>query len=275
MDRSVIVKNNQEVIDVYGGMEISGGCSYEIDSDAALSNMQNDSHLHEDILSSPARALIGNGETYFNDGLAAQRWLMGSWPQDSDGRPYYRQVITQPNWLYSPHSLDFYTAKLGSLYNREHDGAGIDDGTDSGDAELLFYDVSGNCMVQGESETDPDYQIRLTAGCIKTIMSWEKPTSFDVVGAYLNIQDNPAERAYLWVVAAPDVPKEWGGCKPFMGRGMNLQMMKAKDNHLFDAKTVSRINYDPNYHSGKIHIIVKHALGVQLGIQMVFIVYEA
>jgi hypothetical protein len=196
-------------------------------------------------------------------------------PMDSQGKPYFTQSMTNTDWYYSPHALDFYTAKYKSLYNRTHLGAGIDDGTDAGDAWLTFYDASGSELVHGGyEETDEEFQARLSAQCIKTIMHWEKKESFDVVGAQLYIANQPVERAYLWVVAAPDIPYEYGGSKPFMGRGMNLQMMRDKSMHQFDAKTSKTVQYDPVYHSGKVDCVIKHAVGEQIGIQLVYVLYE-
>jgi hypothetical protein len=195
--------------------------------------------------------------------------------KESDDKPYFREAITHASWFFSPHAIDFYTAKVGSLYNRDHSGNGIDAGTDAGDAWLVFYDASGVEIVKGNEESNEDYQTRLTATCIKTIMFWEKKTSFDINSAHLYVRSAPLERAYLWVIAAPDVPVEYGGNKPFMGRGMNLQMMAPGHPHYFDGRTVSTINYDTTYHSGKLATVVKHSVGEQIGIQIIFGVYDA
>jgi hypothetical protein len=116
--------------------------------------------------------------------------LMQLESHDTEDRPFVRNVVTHVDWYYSPHSLDFYSSKYKSLYNRKHDGNGIDDGTDVGDAELLFYDASGTLLTKGEAESDEEFQIRLTANCVKTIMSWEKVESFEVNGALLYILNN-------------------------------------------------------------------------------------
>lgn len=194
--------------------------------------------------------------------------------KDSYGKYYFTNSITNPSFYYSPHSLDFYTAKHKSLYNRLDNGAGIDDGTDAGDAHLEFYDASNVELVQGETESDEDYQTRLSSSCVKTIMSWEKQESFDVAGALLHIEKKPVGRAYLWVIAAPDIPYEYGGSKPFMGRGMNLQMMSIYTSHYFDAKTSKTVTPDPVYHSGKVNAVIKHSAGEQIGIQLIYILYE-
>ena len=59
-----------------------------------------------------------------------------------------------------------------------------------------------------------------------------------------------------------------------MGRGLNLQMMQEKVTHYFDAKSSKTIDYETVYHSGKISAFVKHAVGEQIGIQLIFIAYE-
>ena len=221
--------------------------------------------------------LIFNNQAAYDAWLQAKRPIIipdTESPEDSEGKPYINVSMTKLDWYYSPHALDFYSAKYGSLYNRNHGGNGIDDGTDLGDAYLEFYDASGSLMNKGAEESPEEFQVRLSTSCVKTVMNWEKTESFDVVGAYLYIASNPAERAYLWVVAAPDIPYEYGGSKPFMGRGMNLQMMAAKVNHYFDAKSTKTINYDTVYHSGKIAAVIKHAAGEQIGIQLIFILYE-
>lgn len=272
MDRRILVINNSAVTKVYGGQEIGAGQTYELQSDAERLRMMNSDELISDIYS--AVASISNGTAAIAEASAAHSWLMGWEPHDPEMKPYMTQSMTKLDWYYSPHSLDFYTAKAGSLYNRKHDGALIDDGTDPGDAWMQFYNASGTELVQGESESDEDYQTRLSTDCVKTIMSWEKQESFDVLGAYLYIKSSPASRAYFWVVAAPDIPYENGGSKPYMGRGLNLQMMAPGVNHYFDAKTTKTVGYDTVYHSGKVAAVVKHGAGEQIGLQLIFICYE-
>lgn len=232
---------------------------------------------YEVISESALDELIFNNQAAYDAWLQAKRPIIPPIPEnpvDSEHKPYINLSMTKIDWYFSPHSLDFYTSKYGSLYNRRHDGNGIDDGTDMADAVLQFYDINGTELIKAENESAEDFQIRLTANCVKTIMAWEKVESFDVIGAYLYIKNNPIGRAYMWVVAAPDIPYEYGGSKAFMGRGMNLQMMQEKINHYFDAKTSKTVNYDNVYHSGKVSTIIKHAVGEQIGIQLIYIVYE-
>ncbi len=88
-------------------------------------------------------------------------------PKDDDGRPCMRQVITEPEFHYSPRSFDFYTSKHESLYNRSHycgasgNDATIDGSPDLGDATLKFYNSSNTELTQGAEESDADFQKRL------------------------------------------------------------------------------------------------------------------
>lgn len=195
-------------------------------------------------------------------------------PEDKDGRQLVRIATTNDGWVYSPRSLDFYTAKYKSLYNREHDGAGIDDGTDMGDALMKFFDQSGLELTKAENESDAEFQVRLDANCVKTFVDFEPTFDIDIYGCKLMIETAPIDRAYLWAIVAPDVPKEYGGCKTFMGGGMNLQMIMPKAISIADGKSSKMIRYDSVYHSGKIRLIIKHSAGEKIGIQMIYEFYR-
>lgn len=192
---------------------------------------------------------------------------------DESNRPFSKIVTTSENWVYSPRSLDFYTSKYKSLYNRDHNGAGIDDGTDHGDALMKFFDASGTEMVKEESESDEEFQVRLTASCVKTYVDFEPTFDYDIFGCKLMIENAPSSRAYLWAIAVPDVPKAYGGSKEFMGGGMNLKMMETKCIAYTDGKSSKILKYDPTYHTNKIRIIVKHSAGEQIGLQMIYDFY--
>jgi len=195
-------------------------------------------------------------------------------PMNPEGKPIFVRSMTETNWHYSSHAMDFYTAKHDSLYNRECDGFSVDSTTDSGDALLKFYDEGGNELIQSYEEDDEMFQARLSANCTKTCMWWEKTVDFDIAGAHFYLESKPVGRAYLWVLAAPGLPKEWGGRVAFMGRGMNLQMMGPGEPHTFFAESCVRMRYDPIYHSSTLGAEVLHAPGEQIGIQIIYIIYE-
>lgn len=197
-------------------------------------------------------------------------------PMNPEGKPIFVRSMTETNWHYSPHALDFYTGTYNSLYNRNEDGGDIAAGTDAGDAVMRFFDADNiEILHGGYEESDEEYQARLTASCTKTVIDFEKATTYDIIGCTLYIESTPTKTAYMWVTVAPDIPKEYGGSVSLMGRGMNLKMMgRPMYPHLFFAESCSRISYDPVYHSGKIRVTVKHQIGQVIGIQNLFIMYE-
>lgn len=197
-------------------------------------------------------------------------------PKNTEGKPIFVRSMTETNWHYSPHALDYYTATYASLYNRTEDGGTIAEGTDCGDAVMRFFDAYDDELILDAYESPEEFQVRLTAGCTKTVIDLEKTITFDIIGCQLYIESTPAQTAYMWVTVAPDIPREYGGSVPLMGRGMNLKMMgRPMYPHLFFAESIARINYDPIYHSGKIRVTVKHAVGAVIGLQNLFIMYEA
>lgn len=223
---------------------------------------------------------FSDGTIVFNDGSddfsdSAEGWARFSgstqrFPVDSDGSAIQRYKTTKTGWHYEPRSLDWSTSTHKSLYNRKHDGAGIDDGTDYGDAHLLFYDASGAALVQGELEADADFQVRLTANCIKSIMSWQPAYDMDIIGGIFQVKNIPVERAYLWTIIAPDIPEASGGNVPHASGGWNLQFFKENDTLIIDGRGSKTISYDPVYNSNKFHMIIKHGAGAKIDIQMIY-----
>jgi hypothetical protein len=194
---------------------------------------------------------------------------------DSDGASLIRVKTTKPGWHYEPRSLDFYSSKLNSLYNRKEDGGGIDDGTDYGDASLKFYNASDTELVQGGSETDVDFQIRLDAGCVKTALDWQSTYDFDIIGGSLQLKNEPTDRAYVWCTIAPDIAPNLGGSVPYFAGGINLEFFKAGSSMAFDGRGIKSFLYDPVYNSNKVRFIIKHKAGEQLGLQIMIDQFKA
>jgi len=196
-------------------------------------------------------------------------------PLDSDGALIQRTKTTKTGWHYEPRSLDFYSSKLNSLYNRKDDGAGIDDGTDYGDGVLKFYNASNTELVQGGSETDADFQIRLDAGCVKTHLDWQSTYDFDIIGGALQIKNKPTDRAYIWCIVAPDIPENLGGSVPYFAGGINLEFFTAGASMKFDGRGIKSFVYDPVNNSNKVRFIIKHKAGEQIGLQIMIDQFKA
>ena len=175
---------------------------------------------------------------------------------------------------YEPRSLDFVTAKAGSLYNRKHNGGGIDDGTDYDDSYLLFYDDIDDEIVQGESESDEDYQAKLVAYCVKTALYYTPDFDYAIRSGTFMLREEVNYDAYFWCLLAPHIPAAMGGEAPFLAGGYNLSFFPAKSYITMDGQTTFLIKKDDAYLSHRIGLIVKHAVGDQIGIQMIYEHYK-
>lgn len=195
-------------------------------------------------------------------------------PLDSDGSLIVRPKTTKTGWHFEPRSLDFVTAKRKSLYNKKFDTFTISGGTDIGDGVIRFFDSSGTELIQSLEESDIDFQTRVTDSCVVTYVDWEPHYTFDIKGLFFQIKNPPTTPAYLWVIAAPDIPAVLGGQVCFGNGGWNLSYFLDKQIFDVDGGGVKSIVYDPIYHSSKIRVLIKHDVGLQIGLQIIYKQYK-
>lgn len=270
------IHNNSGSEKTYNGIPIADGDFYQIQP-ASIAAFQASQELLADLAASPQVVLMSaDGSTDITGDQSAHiSFLLGVdlTPRDSDNSPIQRPKTTKTGWHYEPRSIDFYTSTYQSLYNRKHDGNGIDDGTDYGDAVLQFWDSSGDELTfqqSGyESETAEQFQTRLDSDCVKTTMNWQPTYDMDIIGGILMIKDAPATRAYLWVIIAPDIPDYLGGSVPHVAGGYNLEFFNNKDTIVVNGRGTKTVLYDNVYNTNKFGMIVKHAAGEKIGIQFI------
>jgi hypothetical protein len=188
--------------------------------------------------------------------------------RDADGTQFSRARVTTPGWHYGPRCMSFTTAKRASLHNRKHDGPLIASGTDYGDATVKFYDAAGVEMTQG-GDDDATFQAALTVGCVRTELMWTPTVARDVLGGIFKLQNVPAGETYAWFVAAPHIPEAYGGSVAYVGGGVPMHILEKEIVH-FDGRGVKRINVDGTYYSHRFGLIIKHQVGDQIGVGIIF-----
>lgn len=191
-------------------------------------------------------------------------------PKDQDGSIIVKTKTTRVGWHYEPRSIDWYTSTAGSLYNRKHNGNTIDTGTDYGDAVIRFYNAAGtDITAQEQSVLDTD--------CVKTVVDWQPTFEMDIIGCTVSCVSAPVapQRAYAWVIVAPDIPEQFGGSVPFMAGGWNLRFLRQDSTTFIDGRGVKTFQYDPVNNSNKIRVIVKHDAGLKIGLQFVAEIFKA
>jgi hypothetical protein len=191
--------------------------------------------------------------------------------KDSDGATIMRSKTTRTGWHYEPRSIDFVTSKYNSLYNRRHTGNTLYDGTEYGDAALFFFDASGASLVKGAEESSVDFQTRLDENCVRTQIDWQSTVEIDIIGATVSILNPPSgeDRAWAWVIVAPDIPLAYGGSVPFMAGGWNLRFFEKESTTFLDGRGVKAFLPDFVYNSNKMRVVIKHELGAKIECQFV------
>lgn len=251
-------KNNKVEAFAWTGMLIQPGEYYLAESEE-ISRWQNDPVVLQDIVN--GSLILNNGVADLTSITSAINYLKqtDTSPKDSDGSPLVRQKMTRSGWHFEPRSIDFITSVAGSLYNRRHNGNGIDDGTDYGDAVLKFFNAAGQ-------ELTSNYET-----CVRTQLDWQPQYDMDIIGATVSAMNAPtgSDRAYAWVVVAPDIPENMGGSVPFMAGGWNLRFFKDAPTTFLDGRGVKAFAYDPVYNSNKFRVIIKHTAGAQIELQFV------
>jgi len=194
--------------------------------------------------------------------------------RDSEGHSESKRVMALDSMHYEPRSLDFVTSKLNSLYNRKHDNAGIYEGTDYGDAEALFWDSSNAQLVQGESESDVDFQTRLTSYCVKSEIYFTPDFSYAIKSGTIMVRETPDHDCYFWCMVAPHIAAEYGGQVPFLSGGYNLSFFAPMSFMKMDGETTFLIVKDDTYLSHRLGVCIKHNAGYELGLQMIYELYK-
>lgn len=187
-------------------------------------------------------------------------------PRDSDGSALNRTKITTTGWHYQLHGIEFETSKLNSLYSKKVDN------TDYGFSTIKFYkDVSG---VETEITGGDLNQTFLDANCIKTVIDWEPTHDLEMIGGTLKQKTSPTQDVHLWVVGVPDVAEAYGGSKPFVVN-IDLAYIGLEEGVSVDGRAPKYMQYSATYHTTKLRLIFRHAVGFNHKLHMIFELFKS
>ena len=189
--------------------------------------------------------------------------------RDIDGSPFSRVKVTKLGWHYSPRSINWSTCTHNSLKNTDCQG------NDLGDAGVRFFDDTDTELVQGNGESDVDFQARLDSDCVKTVMWYLNLTQpYDIIGAVFSVQSAPTNDTYAFLTVAPDIPAELGGMVPFCDGGVNLAMMLDKQPVYLNGRGTTTLYPDPDYHSNEQWLVINHPVGQKTKCQIIYELYK-
>jgi hypothetical protein len=181
---------------------------------------------------------------------------------DDDGAQIVRVKAAKKGWSFWAVPIEITTSTLsGSLYCKDSTGVNVPGIT------AKIYD-SENTEITTAGLLNANL-----ATCVKTVIDFEPPFDYEIIGGSLRINSNPAQDVRLWIVGAPDIPAQFGGSKEFAS-GVNLKFMAPEAAFEIDGRVTKALTYNAVTHQGKMRIILKHPAGLALNMQIMIHIYR-
>ena len=253
------IKNADTLDHTYVGQLIPAGTYYEIQLTEER-DWANNSTLLTDIGSGVA--VVAKDDSGSNDIVDVALGInylkdIDNAPVDTDGAPLTRTKLTKTGWHYQCNAVEWTSAKLSSIHNKNRSEA------DLGYTTIKYYDNTNTELTAGT-------QTELDNNCVKTVITWEPSQDVEIIGGTLYQSASPSGNIRLWVTAIPDLTVAQGGSVPFCTGGINLKLMGAGAVYTVDGKTPKMMPYNNIYHTSKFEIATIHPVGEQHTIMMVF-----
>lgn len=181
---------------------------------------------------------------------------------DTDGANIVRLKAAKAGWSFLAIAPEITTSTLsGSLYCKDSAG------NDISGISCKIYDANND-----EITTAGVLNANLNT-CVKTVLDIELPYDYELIGGALRVSSNPAQDLRLWIVGAPDIPAMYGGSKEFAS-GINLKFLAPDSSFDIDGRVTKYITYNEGNHSGKVRLLLKHAAGLSVNMQIVMHLYR-
>lgn len=175
--------------------------------------------------------------------------------RDTDGAQIVRIKAAKRGWTFAAIPIEFRTSEIGSLYSKTHDGQ------DRAGVTLKFYDANGT-----EITTEGLAEVNETT-IIRSVIDFEPPYDYEVIGGTLRIGSDIAFDCRLWIIAVPDVSVEAGGSKEMAG-GLNLKFLAPQQMFSIDGRVSKTLTYNSTYHTNKLRFIFQHQAGAKTDIHV-------
>jgi hypothetical protein len=161
--------------------------------------------------------------------------------RDSDGAVLSRIKMSRPKREFQIFCFELKTASLEPFCKKN-------DGSDIPFVSVKLLDASG------EETLDP-------LDAVSTVVSWQTDYSFEIIGAKLFQAENPSQDVRLWVIAAPDIPHEFGGSVDHVQGGMNLRMIGKS--YELDGRTTRAVDIIEGIPTNKFNFQFSHPAGFE------------
>lgn len=254
---TLYAKNTKQTADTWVGQTIQPGAYYQIAATEQTSWGQNDKVIADIASSDLVLALSNSGTEDLSSASIALNYLRKEAPADSDGAPITKQKIVPEGWAYQLRGFDISTDVLGGLVSKDAWGA------DKNDVTIKHYDAS-------------DVEITLQANmtnCVKSVIEFEPSYNYAIVGGLVFQAIDPVPDVRIGVVAAPTIPKIYGGSVEF-GCGINLKHIGKTGAVNMDGRNPKILTYDATNHTSRLHVIITHAAGTSHDFHLMFEIFQ-
>lgn len=177
---------------------------------------------------------------------------------DTDGAFITRPKAAKAGWAFDAIPIEVTTSKLNSWESK------LVDGTNRSGITSKIYNGMGDEITLSLLETT----------AVKTIVDFEPPYDYEVIGGQVQQNSKPLTNIRVWVTAVPDVPAGSGGSKEMVG-GINLKFLDPADKIEADGRVSKYMTYNATYHTNKLRLTFKYDVGVQHDILIIFEVFKA
>lgn len=181
---------------------------------------------------------------------------------DNQGRKVMRVAAGKAGWTFSSIPIEFTTSNSTGLY------AKLVDGTNRSGVNIKFYNNSDQ-----EITNYGLLDINLNA-CTKTVIEFEPPYDYEIIGGSVQQLMQPSTDVRLWVIAVPDISENNGGSKEMIG-GINLKFIDPTDKVEADGRASKLMTFNATYHTNKLRLIIKHNAGVKHDLLLVLEMFRA
>lgn len=174
---------------------------------------------------------------------------------DTDGAQIVRNKAAKKGWTFCSLPIEFETGRLSdTLFSQDSEGNARSYIT------LKAYNAGG-------SEVTTPGLLNVNYGTIvKTVIDFEPPFDFEIIGGDLRTLTSIASDLRLWIVAAPDIAAPYGSKE--MGGGINLRYMAPGNVFSVDGRVSKFAKYSASLHTNKIRLIFKYEAGLNEALQI-------
>jgi hypothetical protein len=188
---------------------------------------------------------------------------------DTDGASIVRNKAAKRGWTFCSLPIEFQTSRLATGNTSGSDDMYSKDsaGTTRSFISLKIYDNS-DVEITTPGVLNANY-----ANAVKTVIDFEPPYDYEVIGGDIRTLTTISNDIRLWIIAVPDIAAPTGSKE--MGGGVNLKYLAPGNVWSVDGRVTKFATYNATYHTNKLRMVLKYPAGTNENLQVIIQMYKA